>query len=132
MAETDLEAMLASLTVSRRDGEFVFVNLGSELPSVGFHALIQENEGITAVLGRADADSEGYEYDFVGAWLTLDVFSALEAVGLTAAVSVALAAEAIPANVIAAVHHDHIVVPLDRADDAVRCIEKLRADSVTE
>ncbi len=130
MAELDLAKMLASLTVTRRDGEFVFVNLGSELPSVGFHALIQEIEGITAVLSRADADAEGYEYNFVGAWLTLDVFSALEAVGLAAAVSASLAAESIPANIIAGFHHDHIVVPIGRADDAVRCIEGLRTDSV--
>ena len=44
--------------------------------------------------------------------------SALEAVGLTAAVATALAAAGIPANVLAGYSHDHLLVPEDRADDA--------------
>lgn len=130
MPESSLEAMLASLTVTRREGEFVFVALDDRAtPESGsIHALIRETEGMTAVVEKRDADSQGYEYDFVGAWLTLDVFSALEAVGLTAAVSAALANEGIPANVIAGFHHDHIVVPVGRADDAIHCLEELATE----
>jgi hypothetical protein len=36
-----------------------------------------------------------------------------------------LAAEAIPCNVIAGFHHDHLLVPRARADDAVRVLEAL-------
>ncbi len=51
--------------------------------------------------------------------------SALEAVGLTAAVAAALTERGIPANVIAAKQHDHVLVPVERADDAITAIEGL-------
>ncbi|MEZ5341879.1 MAG: ACT domain-containing protein [Acidimicrobiales bacterium] len=95
-------------------------------------ALIREDEGITVVLDRRVADDLGLPYDFIGAWLTLTVYSSLEAVGLTAAFSAALGEAQIPANVLAGLHHDHIVVPIDRADDAIRCLAGLRVDSVAQ
>ena len=45
----------------------------------------------------------------------LQVHSALDGVGLTAAVAGALAAAGIACNVIAAFHHDHLFVPAARA-----------------
>ena len=48
--------------------------------------------------------------------------------GLTAAVATALAAEAIPCNVLAGYHHDHLLVPVDRVDAAVACLARLRED----
>ena len=56
------------------------------------------------------------------AWLTLTVHSSLEAIGLTAAVSARLADEGIACNVLAGYHHDHLLVPVERADDAVRAL----------
>ncbi len=56
--------------------------------------------------------------------ITLNVHSALEAVGLTAAVATALTREGISANVVAAYYHDHIFVP---EVDAERALEALRA-----
>jgi uncharacterized protein len=47
----------------------------------------------------------------VAGWITLQVHSALDAVGLTATVSRALADAAISADVVTAVHHDHVFVP---------------------
>ena len=63
---------------------------------------------------------------FEAAWLTLTVHSAWEAVGLTAAVAARLAEEGIPANVLAGYAHDHILVPPDRADEAIAAIRSLR------
>ena len=51
--------------------------------------------------------------------------TALDAVGLTAAVATALAEHGIPANVIAGFYHDHLLVPEDRADDAVAVLRGL-------
>jgi uncharacterized protein len=53
--------------------------------------------------------------------ITLDVHSALDGVGLTAAVAVALAAEGIPCNMIAAHHHDHVFVPPARRSGRWTC-----------
>ena len=51
--------------------------------------------------------------------------SSLEAVGLTAALSGALAARGIACNVLAGYVHDHLLVPWDRADEATECLEAL-------
>lgn len=62
------------------------------------------------MLSKTYADSLGLNYSFVASWITLDVHSDLEAVGLTAAFSHALANAGIACNVIAAYYHDHIFV----------------------
>ncbi len=58
----------------------------------------------------------------MASWITLRVHSALEAVGLTAAFSAALSREGISANVVAGYFHDHLFVPEDRRDDAMRVL----------
>ena len=57
--------------------------------------------------------------------ITLQVYSDLEGVGLTAAVAAALAEEGIPCNVVAALHHDHLFVPETQGAAALRCLEAL-------
>jgi len=64
-------------------------------------------------------------YEFVAAWITLQVHSALEAVALTAAISHALTEAGVSANVVAGYTHDHVFVPLERADDAMRALGTL-------
>lgn len=44
--------------------------------------------------------------------------------GLTAAVSAKLAAKGISANVIAAFYHDHIFVPVDKAELAIAALNE--------
>ncbi len=137
-AETDLGVMLASISVTRRPGTWTFVTstdpaAAAELlvqPSSGGQAvgaLIREDEGMTAVLTVDLALRLGHAIEFEAAWLTLEVHSALEAVGLTAAVSRVLADEGIPCNVLAGAYHDHLLVPADRADTAIAAIEGLRS-----
>ena len=52
--------------------------------------------------------------------------SSLEAVGLTAALSKRLADAGISANMIAALHHDHLFVPWDRRDEALAALRGLQ------
>ena len=54
--------------------------------------------------------------------ITLTIHSALEAVGLTAAVSTALADHGISANMVAGFHHDHIFLPAKDADRALNIL----------
>ena len=120
---SDLAALLASLRPERRDGEFVYVDI---LPAgVVAEASVRETEGWSYVVARADADARGLDYDFVAAWIELRVHSALEAVGMTAAVAAALGEAGIPANVIAGLRHDHVLVPAERAADAIAALEAL-------
>jgi len=118
--ETDLQAMLAGLTVSRRPGTFTVATVDGAVPlGDGVHAVLAENEGTTVVATVGAAAERGWTVEFRAAWLTLDVHSSLEAVGLTAAVATALSEVGIACNVLAGFHHDHLLVPVDRADDAV-------------
>jgi hypothetical protein len=74
---------------------------------------------------RSDADAAGLPYDFVACWITLTVHSDLEAVGLTAAFATALGERGISCNVIAGLHHDHLLVPVERKDDALKALRRL-------
>ena len=119
--------MLRHLTVTVRPGRFTVVQAdGTVALGDGVEAVLREQEGTTVVDTVEAAAREGWDVGFEAAWLTLDVHSALEAVGLTAAVATALAAEAIPCNVLAGYHHDHLLVPADRVDDAEACLARLR------
>ncbi|WP_395638578.1 ACT domain-containing protein [Pseudolysinimonas sp.] len=120
---TDLEELIHSLRPEPRDGEFVVVV--SDGRDLDVQAVIREDEGTTLVLRREDADAAGLAYDFVAAWITLTVHSDLAAVGLTAAVSTALADAGISCNVLAGFHHDHLLVPADRRDDALEVLGAL-------
>lgn len=123
--ETDLATMLASLDVERRPGLFAFVSGDHPGLRATAVAMIEETEGTTLVVPVDAARAEGVEIEFEAAWLTLTVFSALEAVGLTAAFSAALGDVEIPCNVLAGYHHDHLLVPADRVDDAIEALRAL-------
>jgi hypothetical protein len=117
---------VSELRPELREGEFVFASVEPGVaPSLPLHAVIREGEGTTVVLAREDADEAGLRYDFVAAWITLSAETALEDVGITAAFSAALAEAGISANVLAGVHHDHILVPLGRRDEAVAVLERV-------
>lgn len=122
--ESDLAQLLRSLQPIVRDGEYVFVSL-VEPPDVPCEATVREAEGITCVVRREVADEQSWPYDFVAGWITLQVHSALAAVGLTAQVSRVLTEQGISCNVIAGYFHDHLLVPLDRVPDAVAALGAL-------
>ena len=87
-------------------------------------ATFREREGISAIMPTAVADELGLGGpDFRR--ITLQVFSDLEGVGLTAAVSGALAQAGIACNMVAALHHDHAFVPAQRADEALSILLEL-------
>jgi uncharacterized protein len=86
------------------------------------HAMVKEGPSTTVVLPVEAARRAGQRGPVELAWLTLTVQSSLEAVGLTAAVSGRLAAVGIACNVLAGYHHDHLLVPVDRVDDAIAAL----------
>lgn len=122
--ETDLRRLLGALDPMVVPGAFVVVTAAEPL-SVAAMATVREAEGITHVVARAEADRLGLAYDVVAGWITLRVHSSLEAVGLTAAVATALADAGISANVLAGHHHDHLLVPLARTDEAMAVLRSL-------
>lgn len=127
-ASSSLERLLASLSPRLNPGVYVFATLDSLADAARLDALaiFREAEGVTVVLPEAEALRAGLAIGFRAAWITLEVHSELQAVGLTAAFSRALADAGISCNVMAAVHHDHLFVPADRAEDALACLRELQ------
>ena len=121
----DLEQLLAALEPELHRGEYLYTVVESVPSGIDPVVMVAESEGITLVLPREQADQLGIAGVFPCAWITLRVPSALEAVGLTAAVSTALTLDGISANIIAGYHHDHLFVPIDRADDTMAALAAL-------
>jgi hypothetical protein len=125
--ETNLNALLKTMQPTLNDGQFVFCCVASAqtIDHSNIIGSFKEKEGLTLILNRIDADKLKLPYSFVAAWITLTVHSSLEAVGLTAAFSSALATENISCNVIAGYYHDHIFVAEKDAETAIQVLTKL-------
>lgn len=92
-------------------------------------AMFREAEGLTVVLVDEAARAAQLSVRFRAERITLRLDSDLEAVGLTAAFSAALAAAGIGCNVIAAVHHDHVFVPAGQGGAALEVLLGLQAEA---
>jgi len=89
-------------------------------------SIFEEDEGVSMIMSVAAAQSRGFPIEQPMRCITLKVFSALDGVGLTAAVSGALASAGIACNVVAAFHHDHLFVPESRAEEAMGILKALQ------
>jgi len=109
-------------------GVFVFATIAhhQSLPDgVNVYSTVWESEGLSVVIAREDAGRLDLVDPVELGWITLTVNSSLEGVGLTAAVSAVLAEHEIACNVIAGHHHDHLLVPVERVDEAARLLTEL-------
>jgi len=124
--EKSISALLRGMSPVLNEGDFVFCTVADASALLGTDVLgtFREKEGFTVIIERERADALGLEYNFVAAWITLTIHSALDAVGLTAAFAPALGKAGISCNVIAAFYHDHIFVA---KDDAAKAIDVLQA-----
>lgn len=131
---THLPKLLANLEPSLHSTKYVFCSLESARLSDTFEldpiCTFKENEGLTVVVSEDTAVQHKLEASPPFACITITINSSLEAVGMTAAMSAALASCGISANVVAAYHHDHIFVPADRADDAIKALKELQQRSL--
>lgn len=124
--ETDLSILIANMEPVLNEGEYVFVSVSDlrSIPKDNIISQIKEKEGITVILSKENADALGLKYDFIAAWITLHIHSSLDAVGLTAAFSTALAENGISCNVVAGYYHDHIFVD---SQDGIGAMNTLRS-----
>ena len=129
--ETSLTTLLRSMSPQLNAGEYVFCTLPvGQLPSgVQIIGSFREEEGLTVILERSHAEQTGFSFDYVAAWITLNVHSALEAVGLTAAFATALGEAGISCNVIAGYYHDHLFVGQADAERAMQVLRDLAANA---
>ena len=114
------------------DGTFVFATLPSAHaipPDINVVMSFQEAEGLTLILEQSEASRAGVAAIFPSRMITLEVHSSLGAVGFIAAISARLAAAGMGVNPVAAFYHDHLFVPVDRADDAMRILQRLAEEA---
>jgi uncharacterized protein len=114
----DLDRLLRALEPRLHVDRYSFSETSHSSLDADAFAMVREEEGLCVI--RATADGER-------ARISLAVHSSLDAVGLTAAVSQALAAGGISANIIAGLRHDHIFVPWNRREEALDLLRGLSA-----
>jgi len=130
MAVRDTAALIRSMQPRLHAGTFVFLNMpGDSIPVATRPVMIfREAEGLTAIVTREEAAAAGLGGAFPCRMITLEVQSALEAVGFLAAVTARLAAAGIAVNPVSAFHHDHLFIPEERAEEALRLLGEMAAE----
>lgn len=130
--ETNLNQLLRGMSPKRNAGEYVFVSVDDASQIDRDHILCEfkEAEGTTLILEKSKADALQLFYSYVSAWITLEIHSSLDAVGLTACFAAELAKYNISCNVVAGYYHDHIFVGIDDANKAIGVLKKLTENTV--
>ena len=122
--------MVAGMTPELKPGAYVFCAAGDrDWAALEPLAMFREAEGVSLILERDVAGAAGFPVEAPMAMITLNVYSALDGVGLTAAVATALASAGIACNMVAALNHDHVFVPAERAEEALAVLRALQASA---
>lgn len=121
----DAQGMVAGMSPLLVEGRFAFVAADAALMAEAI-AMFREAEGVSLIVPAALAPGA-----MAMACITLEVNSALDGVGLTAAVAGALASAGIACNMVAALHHDHVFVPEAQAAEAMAVLRALQAAAIT-
>lgn len=133
--DSDLGQILRAMSPQLRPYAYVFATgVNETIAAAGVMpiASIREDEGISVILSKADAENLGISYDYVAAWITLTVQSSLRTIGLTCAVSGHLAVAGISCNIVAGFYHDHLFVPYDEGARAIKVLEDLSSANCSE
>jgi len=125
--ETALAKLIANMEPVLNEGDYVFATVLStnSIPREITVCEIKEKEGITVILLKKDAERLGLSFEYIAAWITLNIHSSLEAVGLTAAFASDLGKNNISCNVVAGYYHDHIFVDKKDKDKAIRVLQAM-------
>ncbi|MEO0360582.1 MAG: ACT domain-containing protein [Pseudomonadota bacterium] len=127
--ERDLARLLASMAPELGEETWVFATVPPDAPAPAALMRYEEAEGTTLILTLAAAEAAGLAHVFPCRRITLNVHSALDAVGFLAAIVPALAAAGMGVNSVAGFHHDHLFVPEERAADAMAILRGLSAEA---
>lgn len=128
--ELALSTLLRGMEAVLDPALYVFVTLpaGTPLPE-GLTPLMQfhESEGLTLITTQAQAQAANLPHAFPCRRITLNVHSALEAVGFIARIATELAAHNMGVNPVAGYFHDHLFIPDGREQDALQILGQIAA-----
>lgn len=125
--ETNLSKLIQQMKPKLNAGKFVFVTL-KDVDKINREDTIcefKEKEGITVILSKEKADTLNLDYQFIACWITLEIHSSLNAVGLTAIISGELTKHKISCNVVAGYYHDHLFVNEKDAQNTMTILTNL-------
>ena len=122
--ERDLDELRRRMAPHLHLDTFVFCTFADFVVPAGLDPIctVRETEGITAIVEKQRAVRAGATGLFESRLITLTVHSSLDAVGFLACLATTLADANIPCNVVAGYHHDHLFVPVDQVNDAMRLL----------
>ena len=122
--ERDLSTLLRDMTPLLSATEYVYCCFSDFRLPAGLDPLCQfrEKEGLTVIVEKSAAEQFGIPYTFEARMISLMVYSDLEAVGFLAQILTILAAAGISCNPVSAYYHDHLFIPAQRADEAMRLL----------
>ena len=126
--ETDLAKLLSGMKPRLREGVFAFATLppDAELPAgIAPVMVFRERDGTTLIVEESEAERAGLTASFRSRMITLEIHSSLEAAGVPAAITTRLATAGMGVNPVSAFYHDHLFVPADRAEEALRLLEEI-------
>ena len=125
--------MISGMTPVLQPGTFVFITTkDSALVTALFPdaiSTVRENEGMSMLIPVELAEKFALDVEHPMRCITLNVYSSLEGVGLTAAVSTALGEHGIPCNMVAGFHHDHVFLPAGMCDQAIEILTSLQKNA---
>ena len=126
--EMDLDVLSQSLSAELVEGTFVFATMSDPVPDgLNPRMMFQEAEGTTLILLKSEAEAHAIPYEFPCRMITLNVHSALEAVGFIARIATELAKHGMGVNPVAGFYHDHLFVPEGREEDAMDVLAGIAA-----
>lgn len=129
--EMDLNVLLQSLSADLVEGTFVFATLkdGNIPTGLSPRMIFQEAEGMTLILLKSEAETHAIPFEFPCRMITLNVHSALEAVGFIAKIATELAKHGMGVNPVAGFYHDHLFVPEGREVEAMEILAGIGAQN---
>lgn len=128
--------MISGMTPVMRPDLYIFAtmtdpDLITELSPEAI-STFKEDEGVSMLIPLDLAKESKLAVDHPMRCITLNVYSSLEGVGLTAAVASALGENGIACNMVAAFHHDHVFVPSEMGERAMEVLMTLQSQSAQE
>jgi hypothetical protein len=132
---SDLGQLMRDMKPNLREGRYFIASIDeSQLMSIVNYLnylvnIFREDEGFSLVFSEEILEEmksiSKEEPAGPFAWITLDVYSDLMAVGFLARITEALAKEKISVNAFSAYHHDHLFVPYEKKDGTIRILNDL-------